>query len=271
MNIRHPWALAALSVVVIGSSSLAHAAPVSGQGTWETTLQGRDLDGDLTTIESFYDTALDITWLANANAGVGSTYDELYDPTDGFMTWDNANNWVDSLTLGGYTNWRLPTTIDADGPDADTLGNDGCNFTPSQYQGLDCGYNISVHSEMSHMYYVTLGDKAYYSTTGTGRQPGWGLTNTGHFYNVVDNGGYWSATEVATDTRTAWAFAFEVGYQGGNLDKTYGAFSWAVHSGDVGAATLPGATVVPIPIPAPLWLFGSGLIGLLGMSRIRQR
>jgi hypothetical protein len=45
----------------------SHAAAVSGQGTWETTLQGRDLDGNPATFEAYYDTDLNITWLANAN------------------------------------------------------------------------------------------------------------------------------------------------------------------------------------------------------------
>jgi hypothetical protein len=32
---------------------------------------------------------------------------------------------------------------------------------------------------------------------------------------------------------------------------------WAVHDGDIGA----------VPIPAALWLFGSGLLGLVGMAK----
>jgi hypothetical protein len=49
---------------VAGLQNTASAAAVSGQGTWETTLQGRDLDGNTTTFEAYFDTALDITWLA---------------------------------------------------------------------------------------------------------------------------------------------------------------------------------------------------------------
>jgi len=55
--------------------------PVSGQGTWETTLQGRDLDGNNLTAEACYDTALDITWLANADI-------------NGEMDWFAANTWA---------------------------------------------------------------------------------------------------------------------------------------------------------------------------------
>ena len=35
------------------------------------------------------------------------------------------------------------------------------------------------------------------------------------------------------------------------------AFTWAVHDGNVGA----------VPIPPSVWLFGSGLIGLVGIAR----
>ena len=45
---------------------------VPGQGTWETTLQARNLDGDTTT-DAFYDTALSITWLRNANVNSQTT------------------------------------------------------------------------------------------------------------------------------------------------------------------------------------------------------
>jgi hypothetical protein len=45
----------------------AQAASVSGQGAWEMTLQGRDLDGDNTTAEAWYDSVLGITWLGDAN------------------------------------------------------------------------------------------------------------------------------------------------------------------------------------------------------------
>ena len=40
-----------------------HAAAVPGQGTWETTLQARDINHD-GTVDAYYDTALDVSWLA---------------------------------------------------------------------------------------------------------------------------------------------------------------------------------------------------------------
>jgi hypothetical protein len=241
----------------------AKALVVSGRGTWETTLQARDLDGNLSTAEAYYDTDLGITWLVDANYAQTSGYD-----ANGWMDWGTATTWVAGLNPygSGITGWRLPTTIDADGPDADALGNDGCDLTPSVYQGLDCGYNITAYSEMSHMFYVTLGDKAYYSTSGT-VQPGWGvLANTGPFRNVQANV-YWSATEYAPDIRYAWSFYLGYGYQYPNYKMAPGngsLYAWAVHSGDVGAA------VSTVPLTSAVWLFGSGLLGLIGIARRKK-
>ena len=62
-------ALSHLRSVMFGTALAAlswslQAAGVPGQGTWETTLQARDLNGD-SFADAFYDTSLNITWLAN--------------------------------------------------------------------------------------------------------------------------------------------------------------------------------------------------------------
>ena len=49
---------------------VAQAAGVSGQGTWETTLQARDINHD-GTVDAYYDSELHITWLTDANFTVG--------------------------------------------------------------------------------------------------------------------------------------------------------------------------------------------------------
>src|SRR3989344_2069321 len=129
MKFHLRWAAIALFAVTSSVSTITQAASVSGQGAWETTLQGRDLDGNLATFEAYYDTALNITWLANANAGAGSSFDDGTYVTDGAMSWINANAWAASLNFNGITGWRLPTVTDTDGPDADALGNDGRNYS----------------------------------------------------------------------------------------------------------------------------------------------
>ena len=78
-----------------------------------------------------YDTINDITWAADANLAQTSGYD-----ADGKMTWANAVAWADQLTLGGFTDWSLPTTVPA-----------------------DYGYN-QTGSQMGNLFYTQLGGVA---------------------------------------------------------------------------------------------------------------
>ncbi len=183
------------------------AAGVPGQGTWETTLKRRDIGGNAVAGDSasavfLYDTTLNVTWLRDANV-------------NSVMSWDSANAWASGLTVGAYSKWRLPTMIDTGAPGCD-LGN----------SGTDCGYNVqtksgdptkyepgqTVYSEMAHLYYVTLGNKGAYDTSGA-HQPGWGLTNTGYFQNMISND-YWSGLESARGPSFAWDLLPELQPQG---------------------------------------------------------
>jgi MYXO-CTERM domain-containing protein len=231
-----------LAVGVLAAAALpAHAA-----GTWQTTLQGRDLDGNAATFEAYYDTALNITWLADADHAQTSGYDG-----DGNMSWDAAQAWVAQLDIHGTTGWRLPTMVD--------VGNDGCTVS-SQAGGAntDCGYNIDTSlSEMAHMYYVTLGNKGYFAPgTGDPDQPGWGLNNTGPFSNVQPDW-YWLGVQSATNSDSAWLYYPYNGYQAGFL-KYFEASAWAVHSGDVSA---------PVPEPQTYALALAGLAAAFVMRR----
>lgn len=59
--------LLALAVGALCSIPLLGQAAPQTEGTWRTTLQARDLDGNLATTEAYYDTVLNVTWLADAN------------------------------------------------------------------------------------------------------------------------------------------------------------------------------------------------------------
>ena len=98
---------------------------------------------------------------------------------------------------------------------------------------------------MGNLYYNVLGNVLL-----TGK------VETGPFSNI--DGAYWSATELAPDPSGAWYYNITSGTQGwAHKDTVFNV--WAVQSGDVELSA--------VPVPAAVWLFGSGLIGLLGLTR----
>jgi len=177
------------------------------------------------------------------------------------MTWNTAEAWIAAMNaynggVGylGYDDWRLPTMVDT--------GTSGCNFA---YSGTDCGYNVqtgsaatTVYSEMASLFYDTLGNLAYYDTSGSGPQSGSGLTNTGPFSHVQP-GNDWSGLEYAPAPGSAWRFGFGGGLQGAS-DKSYEYYAWAVRPGDVAAAPAPGTAL----------LMALGLWGLCAGRRVRR-
>jgi hypothetical protein len=157
--------------------------------------------------------------------------------TIGSMTWWGAQAWANSLTVGGFSDWRLPTTTSATG-----------------------GWN-QANSEMGNLFYNELGGVAYTSIS-TNHNANYNL-----FSNIQDGGPYYSGTEWAPHSIAADAFTFNnsntqagAGYEqiGGNKDGMY--YAWAVRTGDVSA----------VPVPGAVWLFGTGLMGLTGLARKRK-
>lgn len=219
---------------------MAHAVGVSGQGTWETTLQARDLDGDLGTAEAYYDTVKDITWLADTiygNHGSG-----------GYLSGNAALAWAAGLDPygSGIAGWRLPTTVPVD-----------C--------GPDPYYNCAktdLNGEMASMFFTTLGNISKFDpATGANiSPPGWGLSNTGPFVNLVQNN-WWSST-LDTDfaANVLWAFDFYRGQQY-SAAVSYLAYAWAVHDGDV------GVPLAPVPEPGTWALWSAGLLAVLTVRR----
>jgi hypothetical protein len=147
--------------------------------------------------------------------------------TDGLMTWSDANAWANQLEYRGHIDWRLSP---ADLP---------CNVV------LGCNGNEN-EGEMGYLYHDEL----------------MGNTGTSTFNNIQDI--YWTSTSYTDPNNpnvpAAWYYSFggsNPGTQTWAFTSTFTAAAWAVHDGDISA----------VPVPAAVWLFASGLLGLFGASR----
>jgi hypothetical protein len=189
-----------------------------------------------------YDDVLNITWMQDANYAQTSGYaaanavgygTDNHILADGRMGWEAANTWADQLSYGGFDDWRLPSAGNA----------------PAS------GPNITT-GELGHMFYNNLGNTAGSSILGnvsfTDATPGGG---TESFLNVQSDV-YWYGEEYAPSDLNAWAFHTVDGYQN-IITKNVTYHSWAVRAGDVST----------VPVPAAAWLFGTALLGLVGVKR----
>lgn len=178
-----------------------------------------------------YDDTLDITWLYDANYAMTNG-----DDTDGRMILSEANTWVtnlsyyDSVRDVTYTDWRL-ASMDVD--------NDGTIADCASVSAVACQDN-----EYGHLFHVD----------------GITASSSGLFENIqglTTAGGYWSGTPIASSVSYAFDFV-----NGSNLSRNNSSilYPWAVRDGDVSV----------IPVPAAVWLFGSGLIGLIGVARRKK-
>lgn len=166
-------------------SALAAVAMLFG-GAAHAALQNRDLDGNGVT-DAFYDTVLDITWLRDANVNGGGG-------------WATAVAWADNYSIGGYSDWRLPT----------------CNT---------CSIDPDALGETGHLWSSDLGNPA-----------GGPMTNTGNFQNLEATS-YWLANEASPTG--AWVFVTSQGFSGVlNKLNTY-PLAMAVRDGDVLAVPEP--------------------------------
>jgi len=206
--------------------------------------------------QAYYDDVADLTWLADANAAQTSGYD-----ADGLMTWQAANDWAAQLTVGGVSGWRLANTNPVNGTAFNYgLTDNGSTDRSRNVSRSGTAYAGSQGSELANLFYNVLGNVSDYNSSGifdNGCVDSC-LTSTGPFSNVRSND-YWSATEYALNTSFTWFFDMHDGYQLAR-SKNNSLYGWAVQSGDVSA----------VPVPAAVWLFGSGLLGLVGVSRRKR-
>jgi hypothetical protein len=233
-------------IAVLFATMAAQAIPVSGQGTWETTLLARDLNTD-GVVDAWYDTVLDISWMADANYA-GTNGVNLNRRGAGILYTDTWNTYLAGLDFHGTTGWRLTTGGQEDHPSCGRSG----GYVAS---GIGCSFATTPgDSELAHLYYVTLGN-----STGS-------LTNTGNFLNIVTSGSIRMGSNYGGQYKNPahgdlpMSFNFGVGHKNIYREDD-GYYGWAVRDGDV----------APVPEPETWALMLAGLAGLGAWARRSQR
>jgi hypothetical protein len=212
------WGVALSAAIAAGA---ALAGPVPGQGTWESTLFARDIDGN-GTIDAWYDITRNVTWLADARAIAGSSFDDGAINTDGRVTYASAASWLAALDVHGVTGWRFPG------------------------------------SDLITMYGTTLGNSSIPNSPITGWVNTGPFANVPDF---GVSGWYWRGDTPAdldgdplTPLQTSILAADQLGAPIYIVAVTAGYGAWAVHNGDV--------PVTAVPEPRTWALMLAGLAGL---------
>jgi hypothetical protein len=158
-----------------------------------------------------YDTATNLTWLADAGLG-------------GLRTQADAALWAEGLSFGGLDDWRLPTVAPVNGS--------ALQLDYTEDGSTDVGLNnAGLNTELGYLYHASLGNTAA------------GLTQTGPFSGLVDPANavgpvFWTGT--ASEPGWGLAFFMGMGLQDQLSSDTLGQ-AWAVRVGDVAAVPEPGS------------------------------
>ena len=186
---KSPLLLAISTAAIFLSASSSYASILPLEGRLPATPGGTDY-------QAYYDPNLDITWAANANI-------------NGFALWNSQVAWVSSLTIGGISDWRLPSAdVNGDGIVVNCFGGGvvGCE-----------------DNEMGFLFW----------------EEGITRASPGPFSNIGSE--YWTGTEVDSDF--AWIFRFTTGNQVvfSQTGNGLASLAWAVRSGDVAPIPIPAA------------------------------
>jgi hypothetical protein len=155
------------------------------------------------------------------NSGIYTLTTANFNTSTGRMDWFGAQAWAHSLSLGGYSDWRLPTTNPA---------------VSGSYQ---------TASEMGHLFYIDLGINPVYSITSS---------TSGNYapFSNLQPYGYWSESEFTLYPNEAWDFNTFFSDQHSAVKLFNPLYALAVRTGDV--------TATPVPAALWLFTSGLGLL-----------
>jgi hypothetical protein len=178
------------------------------------------------------------------------------------LIWDDDNNgkslvWLDYAN--GGTKWTDQNAWAA-GLDGDLSVNLN-GYTIAWQEDtwrLSCGNRTTEgydlpNSEMAHLFYEELGNNS-------------GTFETGPFNNIA-SGIYWTGTDYPWFDPWAWFFVW--GEAWGSYSSS-GLQSYEMENAEYMGLAIREGAVSPVPVPAAVWLLGSGLLGLTGLRRRRN-
>lgn len=223
-----------------------------------------------------YDSTLNITWQQNMNLAFTETFGVTGIGNYGQMNWNKANEWIGAMNNSnyfGFNDWRLPKADPINGVSYNFANPDQLAGNSNNFLGdTDWGHNItSPNSELSHLFYVSLNNLGYTSTSGVLWQPGWNLFSTNTEFNDGDDGAelsfqnieyeyvYLTGSEVVIrPDRPLGVLAFDFGSgDQRRVSKNQSGIAWAVRDGDVAS----------VPVPAAAWFMATGLLGLISLRK----
>ena len=199
--------------------------------------------------EIIYDTDWNISWIADAGLQFSNTFGLDTSSSSGFLSLSKAQEWIQAMNTSnylGFNDWRLPTTLV---PDA------SCGASNPPTGSYNC-----AGSEMGHLFYDEFSGVAGQSIRSyLNTDPDVDL-----FSNFSNFSEYWSST--TSGSSFAWVFDFDRGNQF-EANKSGALSALVVRNG---GGELPDYVASPVPVPAAIWLFCSGLLGLVGISQTKE-